>query len=86
MPLVLINIPTSYRSSKDFSVFGSVEKDPFDWNLLVSDTFLDASNMADCSKPLLTFELAGPMTLRFVKYVAHTYVQKGSVLAYLGVS
>ena len=74
-----------YRSSKDFSVYGSVEDNPFDWKLLVSGTFQDARDVTDCAKPLLTFELAEPMTLRFVKYVANTYVYQGAVLAYLGV-
>ena len=47
-----------YRSSKDFSVYGSVEDNPFDWKLLVSGTFQDATDVTDCAKPLLTFELA----------------------------
>ena len=75
---------TLFRSSKDFSVFGSIEDNPFDWKLLVSDTFQDALDTHDCSKPLLTFELAEPTTLRFVKYVADSYAYKGAVLGYLG--
>lgn len=74
-----------YRSTKDYQVFGSATANPFDWQLLVSDTFADHANITLCGKPLITHHLAQPIMVRYVKFVAVNYADnmRAAALQYI---
>ena len=71
------------RSTKDYQVLGSDTDSPFNWQVLVSDTFADSANMTQCGKPLVEHYLPRPFMIRYVRFVAVNYARRGAALQYI---